>query len=133
MSKSATLKHSIRFQEWVAQVQEFNARPEGMSMTAWCKQQGMPVSTFMTRMHKVQDAYLCQTETSLPGIIEDTAMVPIAKPAFVELPMPSVNSSAVARSNAPAAVITYGKAKLEINDDVSEAFLIKLLGALSHA
>ncbi len=133
MSKSATLKHSIRFQEWVAQVEEFNARPEGMSMTAWCKQQGMPVSTFVTRMHKVQDAYLCQAQPTLPSISKDTAVVPSIKTAFLEVPIPAVNSSVSIESKSPAAVITCGKAKIEISEEVSEEFLIKMLGALNYA
>ena len=43
MSKSATLTKDIRFQQWVAQVQAFQSRPSGMSMTAWCNEQEIAV------------------------------------------------------------------------------------------
>lgn len=55
MSKPVSVKKEIRFQQWVQHVREFNARPEGMLMTAWCKEQGISPSTFTTRLRKVQD------------------------------------------------------------------------------
>ena len=128
MSKSATLKHSIRFQEWVAQVEEFNARPEGMSMTAWCKQQGIAVSTFITRLHKVQDRYLEQTSNNLPLPVASNEKGTVPSTTFVELPVISK-----VESTSSVAVITCGKARIEITEDVSETFLLKLIGAVCHA
>ena len=133
MSKSATFKQSIRFQEWVMQVQEFNARPEGMSMTAWCKQKGIAPSTFATRLHKVQDVCLGQVTSDLPVLTSGTDITSPMPTAFVELPIPVTVSNAEPVLKTSAAVITCGKAKIEISDDVSEEFLIKMLGAINHA
>lgn len=85
MSKSTTLKRDIRFQQWVQQVQEFNKRPEGMSMTTWCKLHDIPVSTFTTRLHKVQDC--CLEKMELTPVISPNPMgiIPV-EPAFVEMP-----------------------------------------------
>lgn len=52
MSKSVTLKREVRFKQWVKQ---YNARPENMIMTAWCRQNDISISTFATRLHKVQE------------------------------------------------------------------------------
>ena len=128
MSKSATLKKDIRFQQWVDQVQAFQSRPAGMSMTAWCREQGVAVSTFVTRLHKVQDRYLVQSNLELPLSVSSTEVVPVASPSFVELPV-------MANAEAPAtvAVINCGNAKIEISEDISETFLLKLIGAVCHA
>ena len=87
MSKSATLTKDIRFQQWVAQVQAFQSRPSGMSMTAWCKQKGIAPSTFATRLHKVQDVCLSQVTSDLPVLTSGTDITSIPT-AFVELPIP---------------------------------------------
>ncbi len=128
MSKSATLTKDIRFQQWVEQVQEFQSRPSGMSMTAWCKEQGIAVSTFVTRLHKVQDKYLEQTDANLTSPVSSTEMVPVVTPTFVELPVMTK-----AKTSSSVAVITCGNAKIEISEDISETLLIKLIGAVCHA
>ena len=128
MSKSATLTKDIRFQQWVEQVKEFQARPSGMSMTAWCKQQGIAVSTFITRLHKVQDRYLEQTSNNLPLPVASNEKGTVPSTTFVELPVISK-----VESTSSVAVITCGKARIEITEDVSETFLLKLIGAVCHA
>ena len=62
MGKSTSVKREIRFQQWIQQVKEYNERPDGMSMSAWCKTRGIAQSTFATRLQKVQDRCLesCQ-------------------------------------------------------------------------
>lgn len=125
MSKSATLKRDIRFQQWVQQVQEFNKRPEGMSMTTWCKLHDIPVSTFTTRLHKVQDC--CLEKMELTPVISPNPMgiIPV-EPAFVEMP-------AIMSANNNTATLICGNTKIEVSEDVSESFLIKLIGAMNHA
>ena len=50
MGKSTSVKREIRFQQWIQQVKEYNERPDGMSMSAWCKSRGIAQSTFATRL-----------------------------------------------------------------------------------
>ena len=57
MGKSTSVKREIRFQQWIQQVKEYNERPDGMSMSAWCKTRGIAQSTFATRLQKVQVRY----------------------------------------------------------------------------
>ena len=86
MGKSTSVKREIRFQQWIQQVKEYNERPDGMSMSAWCKTRGIAQSTFATRLQKVQDRCLesCQisAESSELSVSSEPAM-----PAFVELPV----------------------------------------------
>ena len=43
MGKSTSVKREIRFQQWIQQVKEYNERPDGMSMSAWCLAHYLPV------------------------------------------------------------------------------------------
>ena len=36
MGKSTSVKREIHFKQWIQQVKEYNERPDGMSMSAWC-------------------------------------------------------------------------------------------------
>ena len=53
MGKSTSVKREIRFQQWIQQVKEYNERPDGMSMSAWCKSRGIAQSTFATRLQSL--------------------------------------------------------------------------------
>ena len=125
MSKSATVKRELRFKQWLHQVQEFNARPEGMSMTTWCRQNNIAPSTFSTRLRKVQDRFLDEKDLA-PLPPTNTGMIPSGH-AFVEIP------SSFSIGNSRMVSLACGGIKIEISDDISEDFLIKLIGALNHA
>ena len=118
MSKSAIMTRDVRFQQWVEQVRQFNARPSGMSMTSWCHENGIAVSTFATRLHKVQDKCIDQLE-----------LVPApTATSFIEL-----SEIKLRALNTPVACIVCGNARIEINESISDAFLTRLIGAASHA
>ena len=127
MGKSTSVKREIRFQQWIQQVKEYNERPDGMSMSAWCKTRGIAQSTFATRLQKVEDRCLesCQisAESSELSVLSEPAM-----PAFVELPVATYSCK-----DKPAAVISCPNFKIEISESVSEAFLLKLIGVMKHA
>ena len=62
MGKSTSVKREIRFQQWIQQVKEYNERPDGMSMSAWCK-------TRELRSLHLQHAY--KGSGQMPGIMSD--------------------------------------------------------------
>lgn len=83
MGKSTSVKREIRFQQWIQQVKEYNERPDGMSMSAWCKTRGIAQSTFATRLQKVQDRCLesyqtCSGRTTLYPFFLDSIMYSIS-------------------------------------------------------
>ena len=41
---SAELKHRVKLQEWLARIQD--CRSSGLSVRAWCKQEGVNVTTY---------------------------------------------------------------------------------------
>ena len=96
-----------------------------MSVDQWCNLHGIKYSTYYQRYLKVKDLYVEQMETQLP--LATNAVIPLlaAEPAFVELkPLQDLSSESI--------FISCGKAKIELHEDISESFLIKLFGALSH-
>lgn len=126
MSKSAAVKRELRFNQWLHQVQEFNARPEGMSMTTWCRQNNIAPSTFSTRLRKVQDRFLDEKDLNLPLSQTNTGIITNG-PSFVEIPQ------GLSIGNSHMVSLACGGIKIETSDDISEDFLIKLIGALNHA
>jgi len=130
MSKSTSVTRELRFQQWVQQVQEFNARPSGMSMATWCKQQGIAPSTFSTRLHKVQDRCLenIQLPTSANLSNDNSYVAEPVSTTFVELPVTTYSQTA-----SSVAVISCTNFKIEISESATEDFLSKLIGAINHA
>ena len=136
MGNAVSVKRELRFQQWVQQVKEYNSRPEGMSMTVWCKQQGIALSTFATRLHKVQDRCLDVAYLSNSSSDSDNAIVEEVPATFVEVPASFTEPTPVVEkpvSTTIAAVISCGHFKIEISESASEDFLLKLIGAVNHA
>lgn len=99
-----------------------------MSVEEWCKANGLKYSTYYRHHLLVKEMCLEHMETQLPAVSQTNGAASYYKPAntFVELKTPIVPASNDSIS------ISCGKANIELNENVSEAFLIKLLGALNH-
>lgn len=135
MSKAVSVKRELRFQQWVQQVKEYNERPEGMSMSAWCKQNGVAPSTFATRLQKVQDRCLDMALIPNPSGQSSNAVVESSPTSFVEVPssFAGLTSFTAESMSQTVAVISCRNFRIEISEGVSEAFLIKMIGALNNA
>lgn len=126
-SKSITLSQNAQHLKWIQEVQGCKNRPNGMSVDQWCSLNGIKYSTYYQHYLKVKDLCVEQMETQLPAVTATNEVIPLVanEPAFVELkPLQDSSSESI--------LISCGKAKIELHEDVSEAFLIKLFGALSH-
>lgn len=137
-SKSVTITKQLRYQKWVEEVRACNNRPDGMSVRAWCKENGINPPTYYDHLHKVKELCINFYETAddsilpsnniqvnMPSIKPDSPIIP----AFVEVPIPVKNEC-----NKPAAVtIICGQSKIEITESISDAFLLRILGALNNA
>lgn len=127
-SKTNTLAQQIRYQKWIKEVQDCHNRPSDMSVEEWCEANGLKYSTYYRHHLMVKEMCLEHMETQLPAVSQTNGVVSYDKPAntFVELKAPVVPASSDSIS------ISCGKAKIELSENVSEAFLIKLFGALGH-
>ena len=125
MSNSATLKKQLRYQQWIEEVKDFNSRPKDMTVREWCALHDIKPPTFYDHLRRVQDYYAGQIT------VTDTSNVPaVSEPNFVEL-SPTIIEPKPATHG--VASIICGNARIEISEDISEAFLLKLIGAISHA
>jgi len=125
MSNSATLKKQLRYQQWIEEVKDFNSRPKDMTVREWCALHDIKPPTFYDHLRRVQDYYAGQIT------VTDTPNVPaVSEPTFVELPHAITEPKPVTHG---VASIICGNARIEISEDISEAFLLKLIGAISHA
>ena len=130
MNKSAQLKKELRYQQWFAEVQEYNARPEGMSVKEWCSLKGIKPPTFYDHLRKVQEVYVDELQQSQVSQILVPNQPQLPAQSFVELPAPVPTPKPVTHG---VASIICGNSRIEISEDISEAFLLKLIGAISHA
>ena len=71
MNKSARLKKELLYQQWFAEIQEYNSRPEAMSIKNWCSLKGIKPPTFYDHLCKVQEIYVDELQQSTnPQMLE---------------------------------------------------------------
>ena len=134
-SKSATLTKKLQYQHWAEEVKACENRPAGMSIARWCRENGIKQSTYYGHLNKVKELCLDVYNNSMDGSIETELVsnshsnVSVVEASnFVELPLPALKST-----HKPAITISIGKSTMEISEDISDAFLRRLLGALNNA
>ena len=125
MNNSAALKRQMRYQQWVEEVKDFNSRPKDMTVREWCSLHDIKPPTFYDHMRRVQDFYAGQIQS-----IDESSQMVVSEPTFVELPPTMPEPKTLTHG---VASIICGNARIEISEDISEAFLLKLIGAISHA
>ncbi len=94
---STALKHRAKLQEWSARIQD--CRSSGLSVQAWCRQEGIPATTY----YRWERELLTATET--PPRTSAAAVT------FAELPAPMQVSCNVAERSA---TLHIGNASLDI-------------------
>lgn len=133
-SKSATLTKQLLYQRWVEEIKACESRPVGMSIASWCRENGIKQPTYYAHLHKVKELcldlygndYKGSSEMSIIPTANSTDVSVVETPQFVELTLPKAGIK-------PAIIISIGKSKIEIFEDISDSFLRRLLGALNNA
>ncbi len=94
---SAKLKHHAKLQEWSARMQD--CRSSGLSVRAWCRQEGVNVTTYY------------RWERELLALAETGPCSSVSAVRFAELPAPKQVSCSVAER---FTTLHIGKASLDI-------------------
>ena len=94
---SNELKHQAKLQEWAVWIQD--CRSSGLSVRAWCRQQGITITTY----YRWERELLAAAET------ETCSRVPAVR--FAELPVPARTIRSVAECSA---TLHIGNASLDI-------------------
>lgn len=125
-SQTSLVAANVRLQDWAIQIKECRNRPENMTVDEWCERNHITKANYYYRLRRVREACL-------------DAMPQEMVPAFVEIREPMErNPHPSGYSNTPSndcvcAVMTLPNGlRLELTEKASEAFLIRLIGAMNH-
>ena len=122
-SQTSLVAKNYRLQQWAAQVQDCQNRPEGMLVDDWCRQNNITKANYYYRLKCVRQACL----DAMPDL----------PTGFVELPAPpetfpvSENTSGV--PSVSAVIHTRSGVAIELYDSASADFIQKLLGVSARA
>ena len=122
-SQTSLVAKNYRLQQWAAQVQDCQNRPEGMQVADWCRQNNITKANYYYRLKCVRQACL----DSMPEI----------STGFVELPAPvdSVPTTTIASGTTTVSAVIHTKNGLSIDlyDSASVEFIQKFLGVIARA
>ena len=94
---SVELKHQAKLQEWAARIQD--CRSSGLSVRAWCRQQGVTAATYYRWERELLAAAGTVPQPKVPAV------------TFAELPTPQQASRKIAECSA---TLRVGSASLDI-------------------
>ena len=115
---------SIRLQNWANDIRD--CQSSSLTVAQWCEQHGVGIKNYYYRMKRVREAYLKEhpVDAIFPPVDTDPEGI-----RFTELlPPPADNTTKSA-----SAVITSGRIRIEISENISDAFLRKLIEVLADA
>lgn len=118
--------HEVRLANWTALIQECQSRPKDQTTKQWLEEHGVSDKQYYYWLRKVRKNAFAEMKQELP--VSHVKQVP--SPAFVEIPAENVLHDADA---VPAVTIRTKKSTIMISSAVSEAMMVKLVKALSHA
>lgn len=120
------ITHEMRLNNWTEICKQCQARPTGMTVESWCKENNIKIKTYYYWQRKVRQEVYKQMKDNLPALSEPQPV------AFAELPY-RVTTTSATESYKPDAVIKKGSLSIEISNSVSDELLSRLLGVMAHA
>ena len=127
-SETALVAAQLRYQQWMNDVRDCKARPAGVTVADWCAEHQISKETYYYRMRVLRKA--CLDYTSVQDKADAEEQAPAADSRFVEL-QPCYDKSNEAT---PVSVtIRIGNAVIEVADTISDEFLERIVGVVSHA
>lgn len=119
-SQTSFVAKQCRIQSWAMQIKACQERPEGMTVKEWCIQNNITKADYYYRLKCVRQACLDSMEST---------------PAFVELPIPKIESSNECTTSSTATAVIHGANGLtiELHENASAEFMKKLIGACTYA
>ena len=107
MNKIAKVKKEIKLAQWVEMIRQRNE--SGLSVTEWCKQNGIHIKTYYYRLKRVRQAVCSEMERH--------DIVPVEPIAGTEITTEKIE-------------LSIGDVKISLPDDFNESTLKRLLGVL---
>lgn len=107
MNKIAKVKKEIKLAQWVEMIRQRNE--SGLSVTEWCKENGINIKTYYYRLKRVRQAVCSEMERH--------DIVPVEPIAGTEITAEKIE-------------LSIGDVKISLPDDFNESTLKRLLGVL---
>ena len=107
MNETAKMKKEAKLTQWAEMVRQRNE--SGLTVTDWCKQNGINLKTYYYRLKRVRQA-VCNE-------IEQHEIVPVEPIAGTEITAEKIE-------------LSIGDVKISLPDDFNESTLKRLLGVL---
>lgn len=121
------ITHEIRLTHWKEIVEACNNRPAGLSARAWLEENGIKVKTYYYWLRRIRrEAYEQIKSDNQSGLTLSTNR----NVSFAEITLTGNTSSG--QSMHPVAVISSGNLSIDISENASEEFLIKLMRAIKY-
>ena len=118
--------HEVRLANWTATIKECQSRPKGQTTKQWLEEHGISDKQYYYWLRKVRKNAFAEMSQNLPA----PKVKQLPAPALVEIPAENVLPEA---ENIPAVTIRTKKSTITISSAVSEALMVKLVKAVSHA
>ncbi len=125
-SQTSLVATNVRLQDWAIQIKECQNRPDSMTVDEWCERNHITKANYYYRLRRVREACI-------------DAMPQEMVPTFVELrepmemnPHPSGYPKIPPNDYVSAVMTLPNGLRLELTEKASEAFLIRLIGAMNH-
>ena len=112
----------VRLQSWANDIQD--CQNSDLTVAQWCEQHGIGIKNYYYRMKRVREAYLKEHPVDAASSADSSHEV-----RFTELLPPPADT--IAKS--AAAVISAGHIRIEISENISDAFLRKIIEVLVYA
>ncbi len=121
----------LKLNEWAARFSEQKA--SGLSVRQWCAQNGFTIYAYNYWKHQLKEKL---AEQVLPDIVP-LSLPAVSNGSVSALPVQSLdtqrNANCSIRANRATARLTIGDASIEVDDQISETFLLSLIKAVRHA
>lgn len=117
--------HEVRLANWQPIIEQCQARPKGQTARQWLAENNIPEKQYYYWLRRVRKAVLCKEQAATPTA--DNKQLPSV--SFVELSAPDL----LPGKEVPAVTIKTKKSTIEISTSVSDALMIELVKAVSHA
>ena len=118
--------HEVRLANWTETIKECQSRPKGQTTKQWLEEHDISDKQYYYWLRKVRQNAFAEMSQNLPA----SQVKRLPAPALVEIPAENVLPEA---ENIPAVTIRTKKSTITISSAVSEALMVKLVKAVSHA
>ena len=119
--------NSLRRANWLRIVQECHNRPSHMSAKQWLKENDISAKSYYYWQRKFRTEAATQIEQQTDRVLP--SVLPSADVTFMELPLKTIPSP----SASTAARIRMGDSEIELSEEISDEFLLRILKAVRYA